>query len=109
MRRACTLRAGDQPTSVWPRRHAAQGTPYGATLWSPTAAFGPRHYTGLVKAPSTDQPPRDRADNADRSAERQPRRRRSGEGSESALANLRTIELDRQKTRASVEDRNTPD
>lgn len=49
----------------------------------------------------------DRSNHADRRAERQQRERRSGEGAASALANLKSIELDRQKTRTTAEDGNS--
>lgn len=58
-----------------------------------------------MKASPTDRKPAKNGSNhADRRMERQQRERRSGEGSASALANLRSIELDRQKTRTPAED-----
>jgi len=61
-------------------------------------------YTALVKAAPVPrkQPPKERSNNADRApaqrqAERGARERRSGEGSASALAKLKSIERDRQK------------
>ena len=78
----------------------AQGVPYLPTLPRPTGEREAAAYTALVKAiPPERKPPAERADHADRRAERQPRERRTGEGAESALANLKSIELDRQKTR----------
>jgi hypothetical protein len=58
-------------------------------------------------APADRNPPQDHANHPGRRVERQPRERRSGEGSESALATLKNIELDRQKSRPPVEDSNT--
>ncbi|NKE64468.1 hypothetical protein RAMLITH_01425 [Ramlibacter sp. RBP-2] len=57
----------------------------------------------MKAAPTDRKPSKDRSDH-DRRGDRPPRQRRSGEGAESALANLRSIELDRQKTRTPVDD-----
>ena len=66
---------------------------------------GPLPHTGVVKAASTDRKPsQGRSEHADPRGERLPRQRRSGEGAESALASLKSIELDRRKTRTPVDD-----
>lgn len=57
-----------------------------------------------MKATPTDKPRKERPNHADRRKERPPTERRTGEGSASALANLKTIELDRQKVRTPSDD-----
>lgn len=74
-------------------------------LHRPTAARQAASYTASVKAaPKDRKPAKDRSNHAGPRGERLPRQRRSGEGSESPLANLKSIELDRQKTRTPVDD-----
>lgn len=90
------------------RECVRRGVPYLTMLPRPTTGRGPASYTGRVKAAPADRnPPHDHANHPGRRVERQPRERRSGEGSESALATLKNIELDRQKSRPPVEDSNT--
>lgn len=78
-------------------------------LYRPTAKRTVAPYTDPVKAAPTDRKPADRSNQADRHVERQARERRSGEGAASALANLKSIELDRQRTRTPEEEEQNGD
>lgn len=98
--------ARERVLHAWLSRRAQQGATDCLTLQRPTTHVGALPYTALVKAAPVPrkQPAKERSNNADRApaqrpAERGARERRSGEGSESALAKLRCIERDRQKNR----------
>lgn len=85
-------------------RRMQQGATDCLTLPPPTRNVEAPPYTALVKAAPAPRkhPAKERSNNADRApaqrqGERGSRERRSGEGSESALAKLKSIERDRQK------------
>jgi hypothetical protein len=64
-----------------------------------------RRGTPVVPTDRKQPPNKDRSNRADRSnTDRQAREHRSGEGADSALASLKSIERDRQKTQPPEDD-----